>query len=298
MLKLNDILELKDSAGNIYAAAELLLELDDIKIYAVAENEKEVMVRFLTDKKPLLYELRRMCGRDSERLAKSGILWPKKELFNISDELYCGFLAHRFDFPKELFPLSDVLNRGGDEINFRLNVALNLTRCFDAVNSTARGYVIGDAEPDDFFVDSIGNVFYFHAYNCSRSDLIPKSLRFTAPELIDFSGRMGGFSAESDAFALAVILFRLLTGVYPFGFDTDNIDDDTLADLMLNGESVYFYESSPECERVEKALGIISPTLAEHFKAAFDYCGRESYTDGRPTVSDWLQVLNDTKKAQ
>ncbi len=305
MISLFDVFTVKDFAGILYSTQNLLFSLNpDVKIYEIAGNHDSFIVYFASGHAPKPYELRKMSEcRIKNNTSDHMILWPQRELYTLSDEQCCGFLAKKETIASDLITLSQMMEQrkkipklSGNDIKNYLAVGLNFAKCIDAIHSTEKNYVIGAFDPEEFHIDSEKKIYYFYAYDCGRSNLTLKNYHYLSPELIHYGQWKLPFSEDSDSFAFALILFQLLTGHYPFAISTPEheLTQDTVIKYMLDGESIYYYDNSPQCIRIEHFLSEISPEIAETFRYVFDYCGNENYTADRPTIKEWIQILKKT----
>ena len=303
MIRLSDAFTVKDAAGTLYATANLLLSFETGgKLYEIAGKDDQWIVSFSGADAPTLHELRKMGSCQIEHSCDYLILWPKRELYALSSEQCCGFLAQKDAVAAERISLSQMIRTRKEhpdlpsaQIRPYLIAGLHFARCIDAIHSTPMGYVIGAFDPREFEIDSRKKVYYFCAYDCGRSRLRVKDYRYLAPELIACPAQIPPFSKTSDAFAFALILFELITGRYPFAdVRGEALQNGELEKAMLDGESIYYQESSPACVQTEQFLLSISRELAQAFRDTFDYCGAETYTADRPSLKEWISLLERT----
>lgn len=300
MLRIPNSLSFRDPAGREYRTQSMILTLrDNVKLYTVADNDRYVFVHFPNGNYPSEGEIYAMCNSFSEQTAEANILWPKMVCFSTENDQFCGFLAKQLDFSGELTPLSrlmepDILNSLSTEQ--RLSIGLNLAGCFHAVHRVPRGYLLGAPQPRDFHVSQDGRVFFLYAYRHDLDFYSQQNSLYLAPEYRAMQQK--NLSTKSDAFSFAVMLFILLTGVFPFGAHDPGTEfsNGNIADMILNGESLYYYESSPQTVATEQMLTDISPELAGLFRKTFDYCGKIRYDENRPSIDEWIDALNGTLK--
>ncbi len=272
---------------------------DNAKLYTVANNDRYVFVHFPNENYPSESEIQTMCNSFSTQTAEANVLWPERPCYNIEDDQFCGFLAKQLDFSGEFTPLSRLME--SDSLislstEQRLSIGLGLAGCFHAVHKVPRGYLLGAPQPRDFHVSQDGRVFYLYAYRHDMDFTGQQNSLYLAPEYRSMQQR--NLSVKSDAFSFAVMLFVLLTGVFPFSTHNPGMefDNEVIADMILNGESLYYYESSQKTIETEQLLMDISPELAGLFRQTFDYCGKIRYDENRPTMDAWINVLTGTLK--
>lgn len=296
MLRIQNRLSFKDPVGRVYTTDQLLLPLrDNAKIYTIADNCRYLFVHISGDDHPTENQIRVMAECSSELMAKNNVLWPEMECYRLDDDTFCGFLARRINISDDVMTISQLLSSNShDEINISHNliIGLNLAKCILAVHKTARRYVIGAPHPQDFHVSPDGQVFCCNIY---RNDLDIQNItdkRYLAPEYIAMES---GLTQLSDSFSFALILFELLTGMFPFGTHDPGLkyDDEQIEDMLLNGESIFYYGNTQRCAEVESQLSGISPALSELFHLTFDYCGCSRYDELRPSILEWIQVLEN-----
>lgn len=294
MLRIQDSLTFKDPMGRVYKTNEMILSLrDNAKIYSVADSNQYLFVRFVGDNHPSESVIRTMCDCASNEMAKANVLWPERICYRLDDDMFCGFLARAIDISSDLITLNqlilpDVLSE--TEITKKLTVGLNIAKCIHAVHRTSKRYVIGVPRPRDFHVAPDGRVLFCYAYRCDMDIRDQYNSIYAAPE---YRSMQGNLSSKSDAFSYAMILFSLLTGVLPFGsHEPQTIFEETqIADMILNGESIYYYENAPQAVAIDQMLSEISPELAMLFRLTFDYCGLSQYDAARPSIVDWINTL-------
>lgn len=278
----------------MYTTDRMLLALrSDAKVYTVADNSRYLFVHLSGDNHPDESQIRVMAESAAEQLAAHHVLWPELECFNPEDDLFCGFLTRRIDLPEDAALIETLVENLGyedDTAAYKLQVGLNLARCIRAVHQSAHRHVIGAPQPRDFHADGEGRVFFCNMYRCRLDLENDPASRYLAPEYIN---GQTGLTADCDAFSFALILFELLTGFFPFGAHEPETEfsGEEITDMVLNGESLFYFEYSPACRELEARLTAVSPLLPEMFRLAFDYCGRSRYEELRPSMADWIEVL-------
>ena len=297
MLRINDCVSFKDPVGRVYKTDEMVLSLgENARIYTVTDCNQYVFVRFIGEDSPLESIIRQMCDCSSDEMAKANVLWPERVCYQLDDDLFCGFLARRIDIPSDLTLLNRLISpAGSSKVNMKDKLArgLNLARCIRAVHETSQKYIIGAPEPRDFHVTPDGCVLFCRAYRCALNTDDPINSLYVAPE---YKAMQCGLTPQGDAFSFAVILFELLTGKFPFGAHEPeaNFDNDQIADMILNGESIYYYENLSRSMEIDRMISAISPDLSRLFRRTFDYCGQNRYDEYRPSITEWIAVLENT----
>ena len=296
MLRIQDCLSFKDPVGRVYKTNEMVLSLrENAKVYTISDSNQYVFVRFIGENHPSESMIQTMCDCSSDMMAKANVLWPEMVCYLLDSDAFCGFLAKRVDIPENLSLLSQIMVSAqltNIDLNQRLRIGLGIAQCIQAVHQTSRKYVIGVPQPRDFHVTPDGRVFFFYAYRCDMDLRDQLDSVYLAPE---YRSMQGGLSFSGDSFSFAMILFNLLTGVQPYGSHApeSHFDDEQIADMVINGESIYYYENSPHAQNIESILASISTSLSNLFRSTFDYCGQNQYDERRPSISEWIGALTN-----
>lgn len=294
MLRIQDCLSFKDQVGRVYKTEKMVLSLrENAKVYTVMDSNQYLFVRFFGENNPSESGIRTMCDCSSAEIVKANVLWPELICYQLDNDMFCGFLARRIDIPDDLSLLSQMVlhaDSSNVDITTKLVIGLNLAKCIQAVHRTPRRFVIGAPQPRDFHVSPDGSVLFCYAYRCELDTRNQHNSLYFAPE---YRAMQSGLTTNSDAFSFAMILFVLLTGVFPFGAHEPeiNFDEQQIADMILNGESIYYYENSPHSVSIDGMISAISPDLSRLFRLTFDYCGQSQYDDNRPSIADWISAL-------
>ncbi len=297
-MKNEGIKRVKDIFGNQYELGEEVIALDGgARICRIVGNDGFYAVVF-DGKCPLkLKELQSMKGIWSEKFIDCGILWPISQCCDMLDSSICGFLTPVMELPENTKKLSQVLLEAGEgklDPEFLVRVAFGLATVMLVVHTASEKYLMGTMETDDYYIDSDGGVYSLGAYKYAIGNPRVKTTRYLAPEAI-LEGDNPRFTLQSDCYALAAVIFELITGEYPFGSSRAGefgIDTDT-ENMVINGESVFYYEGTEHCEKIKNTVGGISKELLELFERTFNYCGKSSYTMDRPAIKEWWHVLKD-----
>jgi DNA-binding helix-hairpin-helix protein with protein kinase domain len=140
--------------------------------------------------------------------------WPRDALYDVRGLFYGYVMAYRPDAVKLSLLLSDGL-REKNSYNKLLAVALNLALALRWIHS--QGQVIGDLKPANILVDKKAIVTFIDtdSFHITGGDgrLFPcraGTPEFLPPELQGRSFTATSFSQETDVWALAIIVFKLL----------------------------------------------------------------------------------------
>ncbi len=291
MLKINQGLTVRDMAGNRYQTDRVLCDLGRCAtIYAVRGQPTLQVVHFHDKPIPQRFELQKMTSCATPELAKENILWPMQVCMSLDDDTFCGFIAHGIDLSRPFITLNQLQHAPFEDVplQLRLETGLALARCIQTVHQTQKQYILGSMSPEDFWVNTNGDILYPFAFRCGSNSPTITDRYYVAPEMLPIRKTLLSASRESDCFIYSLILFELLTGTRPFsGSSPEELDEQ-----MANGESIFYYEDAPQCIQMKKALQAISPQLCALFLRTFDYCGAKNYVSDRPGMAEWIDELS------
>jgi len=244
----------------------------------------------------------------TEHLNHPSIAWPTELLRDTATNQLVGFVMPRV---RQMLPLSEVYNprarrRQLPLFNYRylVRTARNLCAAVQAVHQA--GYVIGDLNESNVLVSDQALVTLVDADSFQVRDpqtgVVYRSLvgkpEYTPPELQGCSFADVDRQPEHDAFALAVLIFRLLMeGFHPFdGVYRGRGEPPELGARIRNGYFPYArgrtgIEPSPLAPPFE----MLHPDL----QALFVRCFAEGHRNRsvRPRVEDWLEALEGAEDA-
>jgi serine/threonine protein kinase len=244
----------------------------------------------------------------TEHLNHPSIAWPTELLRDTATNQLVGFVMPRV---RQMLPLSEVYNprarrRQLPLFNYRylVRTARNLCAAVQAVHQA--GYVIGDLNESNVLVSDQALVTLVDADSFQVRDpetgVVYRSLvgkpEYTPPELQGCSFADVDRQPEHDAFALAVLIFRLLMeGFHPFdGVYRGRGEPPEMGARIRNGYFPYArgrtgIEPSPLAPPFE----MLHPDL----QALFVRCFAEGHRNRRvrPRVEDWLEALEGAEDA-
>ena len=295
------LLKMTDKAGVVYKPGVTIVALEnEYKIYENVNESSEVIVWIPKEVRPYKYELRNMCDEEIKDVGiKANLLWPEKLLYDNSDDQYCGYVTKKPKILGRLVPLSEIIEkkRWFDDIEKKNNVfiGLQIARMFKAIRDTRHGYTLGIISLESFWVDEALNVFFLESYNCARNINTTVKTYYVAPELLMYDSWKGKFTAESDSFIYALLLFQLLTGRFPYNSsrNVEKTDVEYIWNLMCDGESVFYNKTDIFTKEILAELNNYSERISELFYHAFDYCGRVDYIEQRPMIDEWMEALSE-----
>jgi WD40 repeat protein len=244
----------------------------------------------------------------TEHLNHPSIAWPTELLRDIATNQLVGFVMPRV---RQMLPLSEVYNprarrRQLPLFNYRylVRTARNLCAAVQAVHQA--GYVIGDLNESNVLVSDQALVTLVDADSFQVRDpetgVVYRSLvgkpEYTPPELQGYSFADVDRQPEHDAFALAVLIFRLLMeGFHPFdGVYRGRGEPPEMGARIRNGYFPYArgrtgIEPSPLAPPFE----MLHPDLQALFVRCFEEGHRNRSV--RPRVEDWLAALEGAEDA-
>jgi DNA-binding helix-hairpin-helix protein with protein kinase domain len=244
----------------------------------------------------------------TEHLNHPSIAWPTELLRDTATNQLVGFVMPRV---RQMLPLSEVYNPRARRrqrllFNYRylVRTARNLCAAVQAVHQA--GYVIGDLNESNVLVSDQALVTLVDADSFQVRDpetgVLYRSLvgkpEYTPPELQGCSFADVDRQPEHDAFALAVLIFRLLMeGFHPFdGVYRGRGEPPEMGARIRNGYFPYArgrtgIEPSPLAPPFE----MLHPDL----QALFVRCFEEGHRNRRVRlrVEDWLEALEGAEDA-
>ena len=269
------------------------------KIYhgSVITAELESKIKYITNNPP-------------SKTILDQIAWPLDYLRNANGQ-FVGFVMPKLKIDAELGELYKYPPKKIKLTNEqKLVVAINICRVISEVHKA--GYVFGDFNPCNIGVNlTTGNVAFLdtdsyhiydkntqHTYRCSVC--LPG---YVAPELIkrckgtDFkSAPLPTFTQESDRFALAIHIFKLLfNGYTPFNGIPENITSSQASpgqgNEAIEKDNYCFKPGNKPMSASVPPMDSFPPEICDLFSRAF-IVGRYNATL-RPTAEEWDKALCD-----
>jgi sugar lactone lactonase YvrE len=242
----------------------------------------------------------------TEHLNHPSIAWPTELLRDTATNQLVGFVMPRV---RQMLPLSEVYNprarrRQLPLFNYRylVRTARNLCAAVQAVHQA--GYVIGDLNESNVLVSDRALVTLVDADSFQVRDpqrgVVYRSLvgkpEYTPPELQGCSFADVDRQPEHDAFALAVLIFKLLMeGFHPF----DGVYRDEPPELGARIRNGYFPYARGRTGIEPSPLAPPFEMLHPDLQALFVRCFAEGHRNRRvrPQVEDWLEALEGAEDA-
>jgi WD40 repeat protein len=244
----------------------------------------------------------------TEHLNHPSIAWPTELLRDTATNQLVGFVMPRV---RQMLPLSEVYNprarrRQLPLFNYRylVRTARNLCAAVQAVHQA--GYVIGDLNESNVLVSDQALVTLVDADSFQVRDpetgVVYRSLvgkpEYTPPELQGCSFADVDRQPEHDAFALAVLIFKLLMeGFHPFdGVYRGRGEPPEMGARIRNG---YFPYARGRTGIKPSPLAPPFEMLHPDLQALFVRCFEEGHRNRsvRPRVEDWLEALEGAEDA-
>lgn len=298
----NGIREFHTYSGLLCHIGQPLFSRDDGGVFCSVEENPDSGVMILPQSAgPSLLTLLQLCEHSPQTEEAWLLLWPDQVLFD-EEEAPRGYLVARrprlSGEPKRLYS-SDAHKKPESEygeILLKWKIGGKLAEIFQEMHAVLRGqrqYLFGMVRTSDFLVDAVGNVLYIGVDRCGIPVEPDPSELCPAPELLCGSNPYA-FTAQSDDFLLAQLLFRLLTDCHPFDVGGRSDTETGIERLYANvcdGKSAFFDETSAKYEQIRLCLSQYPDVVERYFRRAFDYCGHSSYTGERPSAEDWRTVF-------
>lgn len=187
--------------------------------------------------------------------------------------------------------------RRAAEMNFHFLHAVAANVAFLLARLHAAGVVVGDLKPDNILVDDRALATLIDCDSVQIDDpsgaIYPcpvGSEGFTAPEWIGRSFAEAPRDETADRFALAVILYQLLTGAHPWTGEWMGTGDPPPRDTLIKSGDWPFRPGA----RLRPVAGMVppddlSPSLAGLFRRAF--IAGQADPAARPDADEWHEAL-------
>ena len=283
-------------------------------VYNVANSQNDNIIAKIYHPKVLTAELaakiKYMASNPPSASILDQIAWPKDCLYDNAGH-FVGFIMPKLKIDAELGELYKYPAR-----NIKLNndqkvvLAINICRVIAEVHKA--GYVFGDFNPCNIGVNlSKGNVAFldtdsYHIYDKANNKLyrcVVCATGYVAPELIkqckgtDFkSAPLPTFTQETDRFALAIHIFKLLfNGMTPYNGipegERASQASPGLGNVAIERDSYCFKPGNKPQSMATPPMEAFPDELQELFTRAF-IVGRYD-AKLRPTAEEWDRALTN-----
>lgn len=270
------------------------------KLYFKPTKELESKLLYMTDNPP-------------DESVLNDLAWPADVIYDEKDN-FVGFVMRRFMVDSELRDLYQYTPGQKSIIDYanKITIAINLCKVISEVHNA--GYVFGDFNPSNIGVNLInGNVVFFdtdsyHVLDKNTGILYRCSVGcdgYIAPELIKQAKGytyadcpLPSFTKETDRFALAIHVFRLLfNGYTPF----NGIQKNSSASTASPGVGTKAVEMDNYCFKFgKKPLSAATPNL-HAFPKYLSSLFQKAFIKGRnnpklrPSAEEWYSALSKYK---
>ncbi|MFF0062569.1 protein kinase [Streptomyces sp. NPDC005279] len=267
-----------------------------VKVYHQPEAGREHRLRRMLALNPL-------AGQQVDGGQPPELAWPVDLVYG-TDGGFLGYGMGRFADPEHiqltgLFSREQRLRRFPAEADWRFLLGICWNLAFMTARLHHKGLVIGDFSAKNVVVDQRGFATFLDCDSIGFTDpdtgeAFPSTLHtpdYAAPERL----RGGHGSTRSDDFALAVLVYQVLTaGYHPFGgVPRDSEDDVQISDNITASRS---FVVRPES--VNTPPGTLDPTV---LPPALLTLARQAFGTGlgdtalRPTSRQWLEALEKSR---
>ncbi|MFC1430905.1 hypothetical protein ACEZDB_09565 [Streptacidiphilus sp. N1-3] len=239
-------------------------------------------------------------GRPTDSSQPSELAWPTAPARSPGGE-FLGYAMHRFGEPEHvrlvgLFTRSQRLRLFPGRVDWRFLLGVSWNLAFMTARMHHEGLVVGDFSSNNVVVDGNGFVTFLDCDSIAFTDpgsgeyfpCLMQTADYCAPE----RQRGGPATEASDDFALAVLIYQLLTvGNHPFGGVPH--DSDSQSTVKDNIAASCSYVVRPE--RIIVPRGVIDPTV---LPPDLLLLARTAFGPGvtdpaaRPSAEAWLRALD------
>ncbi|MFE1801195.1 hypothetical protein ACFW9L_34255 [Streptomyces sp. NPDC059517] len=232
------------------------------------------------------------------------LAWPTAVARGTEGE-FLGYAMRRFGEPGHvqlvgLFTRAQRLRLFPERTDWRFMLGVGWNLAFMTARMHYEGLVVGDFSSNNVVVDANGFVTFLDCDSIAFTDpatheefpCLMQTADYAAPE------RLAGGPAtrQSDDFALAVLIYQLLTaGNHPFGgVPRDSESETTVKDNIAASRS---YVAAPGCVIVPR--GVVDPTILPPALLAL---ARRAFGPGvtdpavRPQAQEWLRALDEERR--
>ena len=242
-----------------------------------------------------------MMGSAPSGSAADYFTWPK-DVLSDSRGHFCGYVMQRLETKKRLNEIYTFDHRSGRTWEVYIAIAKNLSAAIDAVHK--RGHVCGDLNPNNICVNpdtgivTLVDTDSYHikdpisgkTYRCEvgMAEFVPKNLQG-----INFkTAVLPTFTTETDAFALAVLIFALLmNGAHPYACSvTSDVSGNLFQPVSNIANDFYPYSVSAKGVSIPKYAPQIT-ALPKEMQNMFVLAFLPKPGAKRPTPRDWYYAL-------
>ena len=295
-------------------------------IYELTGNADKVVKVYHPDRITIELEqkLKRMTNQPPSSRVLSQVAWPLDVVYNSTNQ-FCGFVMPRLSITAELSEVYVYPPRTNITYQQKLILAQNICVVISEVHKA--GYVFGDFNPRNIGINTnTGTVAFLDtdSYHIVIDKATNKAFRcnvcapgYAAPELLEQCAQhivlhpedskrayattpLDTFTKETDNFALAIHMFKLLMNGYtPFGgikeTESASIGSPGVGDAAVRRDSYCFKPGNKPQAAAIPPLDILPQEVADLFTRAFMY-GRID-PNQRPSAIEWYNALSNYERS-
>ena len=294
-------------------------------IYDIVGLKERVIKLYHPDRitNELEQKIIRMVKRPPNESILSQVAWPLDAVYDAASH-FCGFLMPRLQITAELSEIYAYPPTSNITYKQKLTIAQNICAVISAVH--AEGYVFGDFNPRNIGINTNNGTVAFldtDSYHIVVDKDSNKAFRcnvcapgYAAPELLAKCSQhiqlnpgdankayattpLDTFTKETDNFALAIHIFKLLMNGYtPFNgipeTSTASTASPGVGDKAVERDSYCFKPGNKPQSPAVPGIDILPQEIADLFTRAFMY-GRVD-PKMRPNAEDWYYALQRYEK--
>lgn len=285
------------------AAVYELADRPDLLVKLYHETPDTAQVRRLTS----MIGMRPLAGHRVDRRQAAELAWPVA-LARTPAGAVVGYSMGRF-LPPEYVQLNALFSLRNRQTRFRRNVdwrfllgvAWNLAYMTTRLHS--EGILVGDFSARNIVVSQDGFVIFLDCDSMAFTDPVTNegysssmhTMEYTAPERYDGAE----VSEATDNFALAVLVFQLLTGGnHPYGGqprDSTSSTDISMRSRIFSGTTYVTHPHRIIIPKNTVLLDTLPPAVLDLARRTF---GPDAAEPGkRPTSAEWFQVLQAARSS-
>ena len=291
------------------------------EIFRLVGNQNQVIKIYFSSSvsKELEQKLRYMADNPPESSVLNQVAWPIDVVYD-ENRIFKGFVMPKLDINAELgdvYPYPPTNPESKIALNYKLIIAMNICTVINAVHRA--GYVFGDFNPGNIGINMKTGMVAFldtDSYHIVLDERNNKAFRckvckdgYVAPELLKqcepyktdayANAPLPTFTKETDNFALAIHIFRLLMNGYtPFNGikETERISSASpgVGNQAIKRNLYCFNPGNKPQATAVPPVSILPDKIKKLFKRAFIDGAKNPKK--RPDASEWYSALSEYEK--